>query len=238
LLIRSDEPIPVGLASDQAEYPDTTHLRSRRNGTDPLPILPGTSLAGALRARALRILNTLTGLQGKKQRVVQMIDGIFGNDMDQRPDKHYASRLIVEESELTAQPDDWLVQQRVSIDRFTGGAYDTALFSEAPLTHGEVEIRLTLQGKPTEWDYCAEVGLLLLLLKDLWTSDLPLGGTSSIGRGRLRGISATLCDSLAHEQTSWSLVQQGDSIQVVTLEGTPRSLEDYVKTLHEVLGLA
>jgi hypothetical protein len=29
-------------------------------------------------------------------------------------------------------------------------------------------------------------------LKDLWTSDLAVGGESSIGRGRLKGISACL----------------------------------------------
>ena len=38
----------------------------------------------------------------------------------------------------------------------------------------------------------AEIGLLLLLLKDLWTGDLTVGSESSVGRGRLQGISATL----------------------------------------------
>jgi hypothetical protein len=33
----------------------------------------------------------------------------------------------------------------------------------------------------------------LLLLRDLWTEDLPIGGTSSVGRGRLKGRVATLC---------------------------------------------
>ncbi|MDQ2999175.1 MAG: RAMP superfamily CRISPR-associated protein, partial [Chloroflexota bacterium] len=136
LLIRSEVPIEV---NPGAEYPDTTHLRSLRNGNQQTAVLPGTSLAGALRARALRILNTLTSNQ---KLVHALLDSIFGSDMDRRPDTNYASRLVVEESVIEAHKDNWLVQQRVSIDRFTGGAYDTALFSEAPLTGGEVELRL------------------------------------------------------------------------------------------------
>jgi len=42
-------------------------------------------------------------------------------------------------------------------------------------------------------------GLLLLLLRDLWTGDLPLGGESSVGRGRLKGRSATL----AYDGKTW-----------------------------------
>ncbi|MGQ9815302.1 MAG: hypothetical protein ACUVR3_09155, partial [Candidatus Roseilinea sp.] len=38
----------------------------------------------------------------------------------------------------------------------------------------------------------SEIGLLLLLLKDLWTGDLPLGGESSVGRGRLKGVQAVI----------------------------------------------
>jgi len=33
----------------------------------------------------------------------------------------------------------------------------------------------------------AEVGLLLLILKDLWTEDLPIGGEKNVGRGLLKG---------------------------------------------------
>jgi len=55
------------------------------------------------------------------------------------------------------------------------------------------------------------VGLLLLLLKDLWTGDLPLGGESSVGRGRLKGKTA-------------SLVYSGRGKWVI--EPKPRNLDD------------
>ena len=52
LLIRSSSGTPGS--------PDMTHLRSSRGGKE-LPIVSGTSLAGAVRARALRIANTVLG---------------------------------------------------------------------------------------------------------------------------------------------------------------------------------
>ena len=40
----------------------------------------------------------------------------------------------------------------------------------------------------------AEKGLLMLLLKDLWAQDLPVGGEVSVGRGQLQGVCATIVD--------------------------------------------
>ncbi len=174
LLIRSDLPEYPG------EAPDATHLR-RPNSAGREPVLPGTSVAGALRARAIRIANTLGAPN------LNAIESLFGpeqgREVGKRPLK--ASRLRVSEQAISNS--NSLVQSRVSIDRFTGGALDTALFSEAPLTRGDVELTITMYETGD-----AELGLLMLLLKDLWTGDLPLGGTSSIGRGRLQGIGAEL----------------------------------------------
>ncbi len=67
----------------------------------------------------------------------------------------------------------------------------------------------------------ARIGLLLLVLKDLWTGDLPLGGESSVGRGRLRGLSATIRDG----DKQWTLGQEGERVAVNDAE----TLERYVK---------
>jgi CRISPR/Cas system CMR subunit Cmr4 (Cas7 group RAMP superfamily) len=166
--------------------PDMVHLHSRRNGKngqqEPVPILSGTSLAGALRGRATRILNTLT-----QDKTDQIIADMFGPEMKGKVTPR-ASRVIVEECEIVNAVTD-LVQNRIRIDRFTGGVMEGALFSEQP-AFGKKETRLTIRLRlldPMEH----EIGLLLLLLKDLWTGDLPLGGEISVGRGRLRGRSAT-----------------------------------------------
>lgn len=167
--------------------PDDVHLRSGGK-----PIISGTSLAGALRHRALRIANTI----GDNKKAKKFVDGMFGVDMDEKKSEKWASRLEVKER--TMKIDNSLVQTRVKIDRFTGGAMDTALFDAAPIFSDGVETAVNLSFKlrfKHDQNSCeknAEIGLLLLLLKDLWTSDLAIGGESSIGRGRLSGKNAGL----------------------------------------------
>lgn len=215
LLIRAE--LPLGEGGDQ---PDFIQLRDGLGR----PVISGTSLAGALRARALRILNTL-GLP--QEAPDSLFNSLFGKDMRQHQEHPTASRLIVEEAVIDAGAP--LVQNRVSIDRFTGGAFDTALFSEAPHVGGEVTLHLQLRN-PRE----PELGLLLLLLKDLWTSDLALGGASSVGRGRLQGRHAVLRLKRAadkadkDEGVSWTLTADGKRL---VLEGDREALERWVAAL-------
>jgi CRISPR/Cas system CSM-associated protein Csm3 (group 7 of RAMP superfamily) len=182
--------------------PDVVHLRSHRDGQLE-PVLSGTSLAGVLRHRAERIVNTL----GKHQAIVKDLFGFVEEDSKQAK----ASRLVVHESVIENTAD--LVQNRIAIDRFTGGAYHGALFSEQPI-FGSDETRLTLElelRQPKK----VEIGLLLLLLKDLWTSDLPVGGESSIGRGRLQGIKAKMIRQIPGEAVqTWTIFQDGERFQV------------------------
>jgi hypothetical protein len=95
-----------------------------------------------------------------------------------------ASRLRVGEASLAGSHPQR--QTRVAIDRFTGGVVDTALFDEETDVGGHVAARLELRN-PEE----GELGLVLLVLKDLLDGVIPVGGTSSVGRGVLRG-SATV----------------------------------------------
>jgi len=206
LLIRS--------GSGDLNAPDTAHLRSRRNGKQA-PILSGTSLAGALRARALRIVNTFAPEKGWS-----LVEDVFGVRAREPKDKRplTASRLIVHEAEIRRPVTPEFVQSRVKIDRFTGGAYPTALFSEQPVfakDDTEVTIRLELLSPKDH-----EIGLVLLLLKDLWTGDLPLGGESSVGRGRLQGKRAEITFG-AHKWT----IEGGDALSVT---GDQQQLEGYV----------
>lgn len=204
--------------------PDVVHLHSQRNGKE-VPVLSGTSLAGALRARARRIANTVHG-EGQGE---VWTDRIFGNrNMDEQRKDLTASRLWVGETVIEDPLE--LVQTRLKIDRFTGGSYPNALFNEQAVW-GQLEketlvsVDLYLEppwgdGKNSE----PEVGLLLLLLKDLWTGDLPLGGESSIGRGRLRGIRAEL--SLNDE--TWAITSD-DAGQSLEIQGDRDRLEAFVR---------
>lgn len=211
------------------QAPDMVHLHSQRNG-EPVPVLSGTSVGGALRARALRIARTV----GNDTAAKRFVDDLFGTPLAKKEDdvdaqsvrelQAAASRLWVEET--VVQNPLHRVVQRVKIDRFTGGSFPTALFSQQPVfPNGSaddqtttVEIALAVQN-PTE----ADIGLLLLLLKDLWTEDLPLGGEASVGRGRLAGREVTFerrrvvqPDSAATVQTWRIAADTADGLNVET----------------------
>ena len=128
-----------------------------------------------------------------------IVDDMFGlhGDKAKTSQDLTASRIHIEECTIE-NADMTHIQTRNKIDRFTGGTFETALMSEQPVfaqTQTQVQINLELQIPMDEEDRALvrqETGLLLLLLKDLWTKDLPLGGESSIGRGCLKGLSAKL----------------------------------------------
>lgn len=204
--------------------PDMVHLHSPRPGKkERVPVIPGTSWAGVLRQRALKIARTVSGNNVTASQT--FVDEMFGPSTIERGDKDVrASRVGIKESEITEV--DSLVVTRVKIDRFTGGAYESALFSEQPAV-GKPETRITLDLILRD-PKAAELGLLLLLLKDLWTGDLPIGGESGVGRGRLKGVSATLATS----EGEWNFKADGEKVSV-----TPSTddLEKWVKLFNDEL---
>ncbi|ERT08412.1 RAMP superfamily protein [Lyngbya aestuarii BL J] len=193
-----------------------------------LPILSGTSLAGVLRHRAERIVKTLQCSFNQNPECDQepeIIKSIFGHVENKRSQ---ASRLIVREAEIEEYEE--LVQTRIAIDRFTGGAYHGALFQEQPVfANDETELKLEIELRNPDQH---EIGLLLLLLKDLWTEDLPVGGSSSVGRGRLQGKEATLV--WLKEGKSWTISQPDLKENYLEITGSDRQdLENYVNRLVE-----
>jgi len=223
--------IRAGSGQDFAA-PDMTHLRSLQADGSMKPILSGTSLGGALRARATRIANTIE--RDRRTATPKLINAMFGDEMNGNPNPH-ASRVAIEEH-IVKQPEDVpeLVQNRVSIDRFTGGARDTALFNEQPIFGGDdttVRVNLTLINPA-----CHEIGLLLLLLKDLWTSDLPLGGESSVGRGRLCGRKATMRHRFDNGEHNWTIAEDEAHADKLAIDGDRTTLEMYVSALRTHLG--
>jgi len=161
--------------SEDPLAPDATSLKSGGNF-----VISGTSLKGAMRGRAERILNTLGGNQIKAQ---QILDNLFGTGEKK-------GKFQVNEVELNNYNAEQ--QVRIRIDRFTGGTQAEALIEEMPVfspreSAPEFIIKINIEDCH---DY--EVGLVLLLLKDLWTGDLPIGGEKAIGRGRLQGLQAII----------------------------------------------
>jgi len=206
--------------------PDMVHVQAKQADGCNKPVLPGTSLAGALRARARRIAAVIGG----RERAKCLINEMFGPEMDPRGTEsrnaQKASRVLVNETVIENARAD-LVQNRVSIDRFTSGARETALFNEQPVFGGDdtmltVDIKLL---KPQE----REIGLFLLLLKDLWTGDLPLGGGTGIGRGRLKGLRAVLTSRQANGSPQEWIIESGR--QGLKIYGERSVLEGFVNSL-------
>lgn len=198
LLVRSP-----GLTADAA---DATPLTSGGQ-----PVLPGTSVAGAMRARALRIARLVRAAQNDGER---WVDRLFGPRPGRR-EPLFASRLRVAEQPML--DGKVLRQTRIRIDRFTGGVVDAGLFDEEPLFRGRVTLRLELRAPRP-----GEVGLLLLVLKDLVSGDLPLGGAAAVGRGVLTGK--------AHLHLPGQEVHAFDPLlpaEARTVEALNRAVEDF-----------
>ncbi len=142
-------------------------------------VLPGTSLKGVLRHQAEHILRRLG------------VDGSFLKDLmgfSENDDKK-KSRFQVEEGLL--QNIREAGQTRVRIDRFTGGALESALFDNEPLWQEKddsaFQLRFRIKNAQPK-----EIGLALFLLRDLWQGRVAVGGEKSVGRGVLRGMGGVI----------------------------------------------
>ncbi len=176
LNLRVEHDILVRSPGTDPGAPDVSHLLS-----GGAAILPGTSLAGVMRSHALRIAKLICKDKGDAD---NWINRLFGPRFEgQRPTKETqprASRLRISEVRLDGgRPQR---QVRIAIDRFTGGVVDSALFDEQTDAGGRANVRLELRNPRP-----GELGLVLLVLKDLLDGSLPVGGTVSVGRGVLRG---------------------------------------------------
>lgn len=181
----------VGSHPTESNLPDKVQLTMNKE-----KILPGTSITGVYRSRSLRILNTLLDSKDEGREIIKQL---FGWVDDKKKDFAFKSRVNVEEVVLEGFSEE--IQNRIKIDRFTGGTAKTALFNSMPLwtNKSNPEIKLTIYiDEYEDW----HAGLLLLVLKDLWNEDLLLGGEKTIGRGILQGKRATIKAQLG-STTEW-----------------------------------
>jgi len=201
------------------ELPDAVNVKSGGEY-----VLPGSSLKGAIRARAERILRTLRK-PDEEDVIESMLTGLFGNvDEQNHSSNSKKGKIKVEETLLLKFISE--LHHRIKIDRFTGSTIEAALFDTVPvypnLNDKVLEVKLTVRDyKPYE------AGLLLLVLKDLWTGDLAVGGEKSIGRGVFEGCRAKVY--LKNRETP-ILIEDNFSIQA---EPEKEELESLVKALND-----
>ena len=225
LLIRSSSEDP----KEPDKIPDMTHLHS-----DGEPVVPGTSFAGAFRHRASLIANAIDWSKktGDADAVCEMFGPVHKQAQPTNQQKElWASRILIEERIVENVKMQW--QDRVAIDRFTGGSLQSALFNQKPAypcsvkdaTEPNIRLRLTLE-EPEK----AEIGLLLLTLRDFWYGHAAIGGETSNGRGTLQGIKAQLkykySDSLVPKV--WRLSHDNDNKHIIIENDDDRFLQSCV----------
>lgn len=160
--------------NDLPDDPDYVHLKSSGKS-----VIPGTTWDGAIRRRTEDIFKSLGKYSDKSDKIIdKLIEKVFGSKMHE--DQGQASLVIFEESDITGGVD--VPQTRVKIDRFTGGAVDSALYTEKPHYTGDTTLVIKY---PKGENYI--VGLLLPALEDLRQGYLAVGGETSIGRGIFKG---------------------------------------------------
>lgn len=182
--------------------PDHVHLRSAGK-----PVLPGTSLAGALRNRALRIARLARKAPGKAE---ELVDGLFGpRPTSAAKDKApalQASRLRVSETVVAADTRP-VRTTRIQLDRVTQGVVKGAMLEEEIQYGGQLEVTMEILDP-----HPGEEGLLVMLLKDLVTSDLAVGGSTAVGRGVLSGTASIRLAGGADIQLETG-AEPGDAVQ-------------------------
>lgn len=183
--------------NENPNMPDASHMQS-----DKKDILVGSGTKGVITSRARKIVNTIWNKDDEQSKITFQ-DNLLGyvydpddkedNRVDKNPKK---AKLQIEERKLPGYIAE--LQTRIKIDRFTGGAINGALFDSMPLfntkemkdsTDLDNKTRITITVKDCKE---AEAGLMLLVLKDLWTGNLAIGGEKGIGRGVFSGVFATI----------------------------------------------
>lgn len=131
-----------------------------------MSVIPGTSWAGAFRARFLDFAGQTA------------TDALFGyvNEKN-KTDSSNKSRIIFSESVIS---DNLLkTMTRNSIDRFSAATKETALYTERTSYNGHTDLTIYLADDATEKERAA-LGAVIL---DMHHGFLSVGGLTSVGRG-------------------------------------------------------
>ena len=167
-------------------------------------LIPGSSIKGAIAHRTCFHANLQAGVfadqidsgefevvTGSRNAVVK---ALFGELVDHDDEKGSPGRIFIDDVYLpldTCASLQVASQNHVSIDPFTGGAKETALFQDRPLAGGHLRLPIHLRGDWADLDECAILpGKTAFLkkafesaLEDLKKGSLAIGAHASRGYG-------------------------------------------------------
>jgi CRISPR/Cas system CSM-associated protein Csm3 (group 7 of RAMP superfamily) len=212
-------PIMVKSGRDGIETDMMPLVSGTKDGV--VPVIPGSSLKGVLRAQAEKIMRTLFAQTDVKvEPWLDIVYELFG-------DEKFAGRLSVDDVYCSVQAVErkaWLEenielmnrfsvkQQHVAIDRFTGGASEGALYSARPvkpnIAWDPIHLRLDLSDRGgivlASNEKNQLLALVKLLLRDLEDGMIPVGfGTGrGLGEIEIKEKPSEGIDSLAAKELS------------------------------------
>lgn len=149
--------------------PDFSHITA--NGK---PVIPGTSMTGAIRHRIQLILTQL-GIEDTQK----IINKMFGYvDVENKGQQAHKSLVIVNECILNGSKALTLVRNGIS--RFEAGTKQSALFKEISFVGGRTVLEIKVANCQ---ESAAMIGFLIIALKDISSGYLAVGGQTAVGRG-------------------------------------------------------
>lgn len=217
MIIRSDN---MDIKENDNKHIDKVFLKNSKGQY----VVPGSSLKGVLRHQARYILDKLCH---KKETIAES----FLNDLmgySENIEERQKSRFYVAESILTDAVKEKVIT-RNRIDRITGGVMDSALFTTVPVYQdkaGEKALHVKFFIKPAsnQQNNPAEIGLALLLFRDLWQGRIAIGGETGVGRGTLQGLSGKIfIDGMEYAIN--------DAGEISSSNGDITKLDSYVQAL-------
>ncbi len=164
-------------------------------------VIPGTSVKGVIRKQAEHICRVV-GDYG---------DDFLGSLMGySKADKaKQRSRLRTYEVYLR-EGVEAVNQSHVRIDRFTGGHMGSGLYTNKPLWQKKADAKTMTMRLAISGCSDAEAGLMLLILKDIWTGQLAFGGDKAGGSGVMQGLKAVV----SYKGTKYMMEKAAGGIKV------------------------
>ena len=156
------------------------HITSYNNKKEPVPVIPGSSWAGAIRSDAADILR-MAGCA--KEQIETLIKDWFGYvEVGKENSSAEGAQSIVVFAESQIEDAASIIMTRNRIDRFDASTEKGALYTEISSFGGHTSLDFWVK-KVEKKKYKALLGLLSLVVQDIQKGYLPIGGLVAVGRG-------------------------------------------------------
>ena len=157
-------------------------------------LIPASSVKGAISHRTTYHYNLINKnfIKENGENKAEVVETIFGSKKDKEKDSFKGNILISDVYLDKTSSKDTKVFDHVSIDRFTGGAIDSALFQEKTIASKEtftLEILINKEKVEVKENDEGKIALEAFekALKDITTGMLSFGGATTKGHGIFSG---------------------------------------------------